>query len=54
MTLTIPTWGTSIHRVLNKSDLQNITPQARDKLILALSDLQKAIEDLMSAIKGVT
>lgn len=54
LTLTIPTWGTSIHRVLNQSDLHNITPQARDKLILALSDLQKAIEDLMSAIKGVT
>ena len=54
LTLTIPTWGTSIHRVLNQSDLNNITPQARDKLILALSDLQKAIEDLMSAVKGVT
>ena len=54
LTLTIPTWGTSIHRVLNQSDLRNITPQARDKLVLALSDLQKAIEDLMSAIKGVT
>lgn len=54
LTLTIPTWGTSIYRILNQSDLRNITPQARDKLILALSDLQKAIEDLLKAVKGVT
>ncbi len=54
LTLTIPTWGTSIQRVLNQSDLRGITPQAREKLILALSDLQKAIEDLMRAVKGVT
>ena len=54
LTLTIPTWGTSIHRVLDQSDLCSITPQARDKLILVLTDLQKAIEDLMKAVKGVT
>ena len=54
LTLTIPTWGTSIHRVLSQSDLNSITPQARDKLILALSGLQKSIEDLLSAVKGVT
>ena len=54
LTLTVPSWGSSIYRVLNKSDLRNITPQARDKLVVALSDLQKAIEALLKAIEGVT
>ena len=54
LTLTVPSWGSSIYRVLNKADLGNITPQARDKLVVALSDLQKAIEALLQAIKGVT
>lgn len=54
LTLTVPSWGSSIYRVLNKSDLQNITPQARDKLVVALSELQKAVEALLKAIEGVT
>ena len=54
LTLTVPSWGSSIYRVLNKADLGNITPQARDKLVVALSDLQKAIEALLQAIEGVT
>lgn len=53
LTLTIPTWGGSIYRVLNQSDLRNTTPQARDKLITALSELQRAIEALLKAIEGV-
>ena len=54
LTLTIPTWGSSIYRIINQTDLRNITPQAKDKLVIALSDLQKAIETLLKAIKGVT
>lgn len=53
LTLTIPSWGGSIYRVLNHSDLNNITSQARDKLVIALSELQKAIEALLKAIEGV-
>ena len=54
LTLTVPSWGSSIYRVLNHSDLRSTTPQARDKLVVALSDLQKAIEALLRAVKGVT
>lgn len=54
LTLTVPSWGSSIYRVLNKSDLRSITPQARDKLVVALSELQKAVEALLKAIEGVT
>lgn len=54
LTLTVPSWGSSIYRVLNQSDLHNITPQARDKLVVALSELQKAIEALLKAVEGVT
>lgn len=54
LTLTVPSWGSSIYRVLNKSDLQNTTPLARDKLVVALSELQKAVEALLKAIEGVT
>lgn len=54
LTLTIPSWGSTIHRVLNQSDLRSTSPQARDRLAIALSDLQKAIEELLKAIKGVT
>lgn len=54
LTLTVPTWGSSIYRILNQSDLSNITPAARDKLVVALSELQKAIDALLKAVKGVT
>ena len=54
LTLTVPSWGRSIYRVLNQSDLRNTTPQARDKLVVALSELQKAIEALLKAVEGVT
>lgn len=51
LTLTIPSWGSSIHRVLNQIDLQKITPHARDKLIIALSNLQEVIESLLNALR---
>lgn len=54
LTLTVPSWSSSIYRVLNQSDLRSITPQARDKLVVALSELQKAIEALLKAVEGVT
>ena len=54
LTLTVPSGGSSIYRVLNQSDLRNITPQARDKLVVALSELQKAIAALLKAVEGVT
>ena len=54
LTLTVPSWGSSIYRVLNQSDLQSTTPQARDKLVIALSELQKAVKALLKAIEGVT
>ena len=54
LTLTVPSWGTWINRVLTQADLKKTTPVARDKLIVALSELQKAIEELLKAVKGVT
>ena len=53
LTLTVPSWGTWINRVLTQADLKKTTPVARDKLIVALSELQKAIEELLKAVKGV-
>lgn len=52
LTLTIPTWSSSIERIRDKTDLTNISPKARDKLKTALSTLQQNINVLLECIKG--
>lgn len=48
--LTIPSWRSSISRVLNSADLTIITDSARIKLSKALTDLQDAILEIRKII----
>ena len=51
LTLTIPSWVSSISRTRSHTDLGNISSEARLNLEQALSNLQATIEELLSAIK---
>ncbi|MBE6980697.1 MAG: hypothetical protein E7437_00040 [Ruminococcaceae bacterium] len=51
LTLTIPSWSSSIERTKNKADLSSISNKARNHLIEALAELQIKIEDMLDAIK---
>lgn len=54
LTLTIPSWISSIDRIINKTDLTIITPQARSRLEDALFRLQDKVSELRSAIREET
>lgn len=51
LTLTIPSWSSSIMRIRTKSDLTTVSDTAKEKLTSALSDLQTIIYEMLSAIK---
>ena len=51
LTLTIPSWGSSIERIRTKTNLSIVSANARVKLIDALHDLQRIIDDMLVAIK---
>lgn len=51
LTLTIPSWGSSIERIRTKTDLSIVSAAARSKLTDALNDLLKKIDDMLEAIK---
>lgn len=51
--LTIPSWQSSIERTRNTADLTIVSPQAKDNLVHALSELQNTIEDLLSEMEDV-
>jgi len=51
LTLTIPSWASSIDRMRTKTNLSIVSGSAKDKLIAALFDLQTRIEEMLSAIK---
>lgn len=51
LTLTIPSWGSSIERIRTKTNLSIVSANARIKLIDALQDLQRIIDDMLEAIK---
>lgn len=51
LTLTIPSWGSSIDRVLSKSDLGSVSRPAREKLTDALLSLTEIINNMLSAIE---
>ena len=50
LTLTIPSWSSSIDRII-RSDLDNVSSSAREKLFNALTELQNTIDTMISAIK---
>jgi len=51
LTLTIPSWASSIDRTRSKADFENISDNARSKLSGALQNLMEAINEMLSAIK---
>jgi len=46
LTLTIPTWTSSMNRVLNKTDFKIVSEKAKSKLIDVLLDLETVIEEM--------
>lgn len=51
LTLTIPSWGSSIERVRTKSDLTIVSDKARQKLVTALTELTERIFDMLTDIE---
>lgn len=51
LTLTIPSWATSISRTRSNTDLSSISLKARMNLEHALFNLRATIEELLQAIK---
>lgn len=51
LTLTIPSWGSSIERVRTKSDLTIVSDRARKKLVNALSVLSQQIDNMLTEIE---
>ena len=51
LTLTIPSWTSSIERTKTKSDLSIVSNNARTKLTSALQDLQAKIQEMLVAIE---
>lgn len=51
LTLTIPSWGSSIKRVMKVSDMEAVSTDARRDLVSALCQLESVIDDMLIAIK---
>ena len=51
LTLTIPSWSSSIDRTKNKADLSSISDNARIRLAEALAELHLKIAEMLDAIK---
>ena len=51
LSLTVPSWTSSIKRVRHSAHLNNISEAAKQKLIGILTEHQKAVSDILSAIE---
>lgn len=51
LVFTIPSWVSSIDRVLNDADFNNVTDRARNKLDEELEKLRKAVDAMNAAMK---
>lgn len=51
LTLTIPSWASTIERTRSKADLSIVSDKARDKLEDALIDLLNKVSEMLTAIK---
>ena len=51
LTLTIPSWSSSIERTRNTANLSIVSSKARNNLIVALGRLQDTVDEMLSAIK---
>ena len=52
LTLTIPSWMSSIDRTKSMAHLEAISPAARQSLWAALTELEVKIQEMLSAIEG--
>ncbi len=51
LTLTIPSWKSSIERTKNAADLTIVSPQAKDNLVQALLELRSTIAEMLSEME---
>lgn len=51
LTLTIPSWSSSIERTRSRADLSIISPVAKNRLIGALQSLQDTVDEMLKAVK---
>lgn len=51
LTLTIPSWSSSIERTRNSANLSIVSSNARNRLIGALQGLQDTVDEMLTAIK---
>ena len=51
LTLTIPSWASSIDRTRSKADLRIVSDKARNRLAEALLELQRKVSDMLAALK---
>lgn len=51
LTLTIPSWSSSIERARNRADLSIISSVAKSRLIGALQTLQDTVDEMLKAVK---
>jgi len=51
LTLTIPSWSSSIERTRNTANLSIVSSKARNNLIAALYNLQDKVDEMLTAIK---
>ena len=52
LTLTIPSWSSSINRVRTKTDLSIVSAGAKDRLVTELRSLIRRIEEILTAVEG--
>ncbi|NCB65915.1 MAG: hypothetical protein EOM48_07040 [Bacilli bacterium] len=52
LTLTIPSWTSSIERTKSTADLNIISSSAKGRLEEALNELQSTVQEMLSVIKG--
>ena len=53
LTLTIPSWKSSIERAKNTADLTIVSPQAKGDLAQALRELRNTIADMLSKVEDI-
>lgn len=51
LTLTIPSWMSSIDRTKSMAHLESISPTAKENLFVALSALEEKVQEMLTAIK---
>lgn len=52
LTLTIPSWSSSINRVRTKTDLSIVSAGAKDRLVTELRSLIQRIEEILADVEG--